>query len=168
MLLDAGLPKKFWAEAISTATYLHQRSPSNSLEGLTPYELLTGDKPKLHHLRRFGCTVYKHIPKGQRKNGKFGERSKPCMLLGYVHKTTKIWRIWDFQAGPYQRGAAVECSSVVFREEENAYARIAPESSDDEDEKATDGLDDPRDEDYHPEPQATVEEINDEALNDDL
>ena len=36
MLLDAKLPKKFWAEAIATATYLHQRSPSNSLEGLTP------------------------------------------------------------------------------------------------------------------------------------
>ena len=169
MLLDAGLSKKFWAEAISTATYIHRRSPSNSLEGLTPYELLTGDKPKLHHLRRFGCTVYKHIPKDQRRNGKFGECSKPCMLLGYVHKTTKIWRIWDFQAGPYQRGAAVECSSVVFKEEENAYARNASSSgSPDDDENVTDGLDDPSDEDYHPEPQATVEEINDEALNDDL
>ena len=88
------------------------------------------------------------------------------MLLGYIHKTTKIWRIWDFQAGPYQRGAAVECSSVVFKEE-NAYARNAPESSDDDDEKATDGLD-LNDGDYHPEPQATIEEINDEPLHDDL
>ena len=181
MLLDAKLPKKFWAEAIATAAYLHQRSPSNSLEGLTPYELLTGDKPQLHHLRRFGCIVYKYIPKDQRKNGKFGERSKPCMLLGYVHKTTKIWRIWDFQAGPYQRGAAIKCSSVVFKEDENAYTRnIATsdslDSDSDEDLSGIDELEDPNNGDYHPfksdnlnsGPQATVDEINDKALNDDL
>ena len=42
MLLDAGLPEKFLADAIATAVYLHRRSPSNSLEGLTPYGLLTG------------------------------------------------------------------------------------------------------------------------------
>ena len=73
----------------------------------------------------------------------------------------------DFQARPYQRGAAAECSSVVFKEEENACARNAPESLDD-DEIATDGLDDPTDGDYHPEPQATIEEINDKPLNNDL
>ena len=37
-----------------------------------------------------------------------------------------------------------------------------------DDENATGGLDDPSDEDYHLEPQATVEEINHEVLNDDL
>lgn len=38
-------------------------------------------------------------------------------MLGYVHKTTKIWRIWGFSG----RGRAVECSNVIFKEEENAY-----------------------------------------------
>jgi len=42
-----------------------------------------------------------------------------CMMLGYVHNTTKIWRIWDFKSG--RTGRAVECSSVVFDEEENAH-----------------------------------------------
>jgi len=41
------------------------------------------------------------------------------MMLGYVHNTTKIWRIWDFNSG--RTGRAVECSSVVFQEEENAH-----------------------------------------------
>ena len=103
------------------------------------------------------------------------------MLLGYVHKTTNIWRIWDFQAGPYQRGAAIECSSVVFKEDQNAYTRnIATsdslDSNSDEDLSGFDELEDPNDGDYHPfksdnlnsGPQATVDEINDEALNDDL
>ena len=59
MLLDAALPNCSWAEAIETAAYLHQRSPSNSLEGSTPCEMLTGSKLELHHLCRFRCTVYK-------------------------------------------------------------------------------------------------------------
>ena len=42
-----------------------------------------------------------------------------CMMLGYIHNTTKIWRIWDFKSG--RTGRAVECSSVVFDEEENAH-----------------------------------------------
>jgi len=41
------------------------------------------------------------------------------MMLGYVHNTTKMWRIWDFKLG--RTGRAVECSSGVFDEEENAH-----------------------------------------------
>ena len=95
------------------------------------------------------------------------------MLLGYLHKTTKIWWIWDFQAGPYQRGAAIECSSVVFKEDENAYARnIATSPDSDEDISEFDELKDPNDRDYHPfesdYPPTIIEEINNEPLNDDL
>jgi hypothetical protein len=39
------------------------------------------------------------------------------MMLGYVH--TKVWRLWDFNSG--RTGRAIECSSVVFQEEENAH-----------------------------------------------
>ena len=45
------------------------------------------------------------------------------MMLGYVYDTTKIWRIWDFKSG--RNGRAVECSSLVFQEEENAHGKIA-------------------------------------------
>lgn len=116
LLLDANLPMRFWAEAIKTACYIHRRTPTSSLpDGKSPYEMLYGVQPHVYHLRRFGCTVYRHIPKEQRL--KFDSRSRPCMMLGYVHKTTKIWRIWDFSG----RGRAVECSNVIFKEEENAY-----------------------------------------------
>jgi hypothetical protein len=60
MLLDARLPSNLWAEAINTAYYLHQRTPSSSVDGLSPYEMLNGIEPKLHHLKRFGYLVYKH------------------------------------------------------------------------------------------------------------
>jgi transposase InsO family protein len=157
MLLDAALPSKFWAEAISTAAYLHRLSPSNSLEGKSPFEMLYGTKPKLHHLRRFGSTVYKHIPKDQRKDKKFGARSKPCMMLGYVHKTTKIWRIWDFEGGSNGQGRAIECSNAIFKEQENAYS----DPEDEDDTIAFPERDNPEDGDY-----VQVDKINEQAMDD--
>jgi len=47
------------------------------------------------------------------------------MMLGYVHDTTKIWQIWDFKSG--RSGRAVECSSVIFQEEESAHGISAEE-----------------------------------------
>ena len=38
MLIDAKLPKKFWAKAVSTAVYLQNRSSSKPLQNMTPYE----------------------------------------------------------------------------------------------------------------------------------
>jgi hypothetical protein len=57
---------------------------------MTPYERLFSKKPALEHLRRMGCVAYKQIATEQRREGKFGARSKKCMMLGYVHDTTKI------------------------------------------------------------------------------
>jgi len=51
VLRDASLPKKLWAEAFSTATYLRNRTPTRVLDGLTPFELLYGVKPDLSDLR---------------------------------------------------------------------------------------------------------------------
>jgi transposase InsO family protein len=128
MLLDAKLPMRFWAEAVRTAVYLHRRTPTAACSHMTPYEMLFGEKSPLQHLRRFGCIAYKFVPKEQRKDKKFGIRSRPCMMLGYVHDTTKIWRIWDFNRGLH--GGAVECSNVVFREDQNGYS--TPENDDDD------------------------------------
>lgn len=39
MLAESSLPKQFWAEAMSTACYLSNRSPKKSLNGRTPEEV---------------------------------------------------------------------------------------------------------------------------------
>jgi hypothetical protein len=117
MLLDSNLPMWFWAEAICTACYLHQRMPNSSLLSyMSPYESLTRTKPKVLHLRHFGYTAYKWIPKAQRSDKNFGLRSKPCMFVGYVHTTTKVYHLWDFQ-----QNKAIECSNVGWREDQNAF-----------------------------------------------
>lgn len=110
MLLDSRLEDSFWAEAVNTATYLHSRSPSSALNGRTPYEVLNSRKPELQHLRRFGSAAHKLIPVDQR-NGKFSSRSRQCMMLGYVHDTTKIWRLWD----PVE-SRVIQASNVKFDE----------------------------------------------------
>ena len=58
MLFYANLPHKFWGEALSTAAYLRNRSPTKAVKGMTPYEAWTGDKPKVDHLRIFGGELH--------------------------------------------------------------------------------------------------------------
>ena len=58
MLADSELPKRFWAEALSNATYPCNHSPTNAVQGKTPYEAWIGRKPNVSHLRLFGCDAY--------------------------------------------------------------------------------------------------------------
>jgi hypothetical protein len=44
MLKAAGLGKSFWAEAVNTACYVINRSPSTAIELKTPMEMWT-EKP---------------------------------------------------------------------------------------------------------------------------
>ncbi|BES87361.1 Hypothetical protein NTJ_00166 [Nesidiocoris tenuis] len=81
MLADAKLGKEFWAEAIVTACYLMNRSPSRALGERTLYEVWHGEKPDLSHLRVFGCSAWAHIPKQKRK--KLDPKSERLIFFGY-------------------------------------------------------------------------------------
>ncbi|KAL5541326.1 hypothetical protein UlMin_044586 [Ulmus minor] len=59
MLLEGGVPKRFWGEAVNTAAYLVNRCPSSALDFKTPEEVWTGHPPKFDNLRVFGCVAYK-------------------------------------------------------------------------------------------------------------
>lgn len=82
ILINAKLPKKFWAEAVATAVYIENRSPEASLKLQTPHELWFGTKADLSHLRIFGCSAYRLIPK-QFRGLKFATTSEKMILLGY-------------------------------------------------------------------------------------
>uniref|UniRef100_A0A1X7U0V5 Integrase catalytic domain-containing protein n=1 Tax=Amphimedon queenslandica TaxID=400682 RepID=A0A1X7U0V5_AMPQE len=63
MMANAGLPQKYWAEAVSTAAYLKNKVPTRSVaEKKTPYEKWYGRKPNVSHLRVFSCMAYAYIP----------------------------------------------------------------------------------------------------------
>jgi hypothetical protein len=146
MILDSQAPLEFWGEAVNTAVYLHQRMPNEGLtrrddrDGFkapydTPYEMQHSygrpefEKPlddptrkrinykaPLHHLCRFGCYASRLIPEKQRTDQKLGARSKACMMVGYVHDSTTLWRIWDLEHKTVKAQ-----SDVIFDEERNAY-----------------------------------------------
>jgi transposase InsO family protein len=62
MLKGKGLPNMFWAEAVATAVYLLNRSPTKAVKKRTPYEAWSGRKPEVSHFRIFGSIAYVHIP----------------------------------------------------------------------------------------------------------
>src|SRR5439155_10496272 len=116
-----------WAEAANTANYLGNRSPTRTLERKTPYEAWYKSQLELHHLRRFGYNAYHHLPPAKRT--KLQAKTRCCVMLGYVHSTTKLWRLWD----PVQRNV-INAANVIFDENNNTASRrlslpeVEPES----------------------------------------
>ena len=92
MLADSELPKRFWAEALATATYLRNRSPTDAVQNKTPYEAWTGSKPNASHLRIFGCDAFAHVPRDERS--KLDSKTRRSIFLGYGHGV-KGYRLYD-------------------------------------------------------------------------
>lgn len=88
MLSNAGLSKEFWAEAVNTACYLVNRSPSTTIECKTPEEVWSGSPTSYTDLRVFGCPAYAHV-----NEGKLEPRAKKCIFLGYAD-VVKGFRLW--------------------------------------------------------------------------
>eukprot|EP00253_Pinus_taeda_P035723 PITA_35723 len=108
MLSGAKLGQEFWAEAVDTACYLVNRSPSSVLEDKTPQKVWTGKKPSLSHLRVFGCDAYVHVPKEKRT--KLDRKSEKCIFIGYKDGL-KGYKLWN----PVTR-KVVYSRAMVFRE----------------------------------------------------
>ena len=81
MRLHAGLPKTFWADAVSTATYLINRGPSVSMEFRLPEEVWSCKEVNFSHLKVFGCISYVHIDSNALS--KLDAKSKICFFIGY-------------------------------------------------------------------------------------
>jgi hypothetical protein len=70
------------------------------------------------------------IPKEQRCDKNFGPRSRRCMMLGYVHDTTHIWRLWDFETNTgHLHGRPFHWSDVEWEEDANAFPFVAAGST---------------------------------------
>jgi hypothetical protein len=123
MLLDAGLPFSFWAEAIKTPVYIHCRTPNLSLPDIkTPYEMLYRAEPAFNHLRRFGYTIYRHLPKEQHV-GKFESRARPCTMLGFVHGQQRFTESGNYQAMAVHLSARISDSGRTKMPTQQAIAQ---------------------------------------------
>jgi hypothetical protein len=64
--LNVGLAKIFWADAVSMACYLINRSPRAILDGKVAEKVWTCNEVDYSGLRVFGCPAYVHIPSEER------------------------------------------------------------------------------------------------------
>jgi hypothetical protein len=58
------LPGCFWDEAVMTAVFILNRSPTRDVEGKTPFEAWHGEAPTVHFFRTFRCIAHvKNAPR---------------------------------------------------------------------------------------------------------
>ena len=91
--IEAKLPEDLWPETVRTAGYLANRSPSKSLNWMTPYEKLHSARPDLTHLKVFGCCAYPFILKECCLRM---EKLEPWAHIGYLvgYNSTNIYHVW--------------------------------------------------------------------------
>ena len=87
MRYHSGHPESFWAEAVATANFLRNQSPTTSLQetrfsGKTPHEALFGTRPSALKLRVFGCRCWALIPKEKRR--KLHPKARKAIFIGYA------------------------------------------------------------------------------------
>ena len=73
--------KTFWADAVSTATYLINQGPSVPMEFRLPEKVQSSKEVKFSHLKVFGCVSYVHIDFDT--CSKLDAKFKICFYIGY-------------------------------------------------------------------------------------
>ena len=81
MMFHTNVPKRFWSDAVMSATYLINRTPTKVLNDMSPFEVLNKTKPSLDQLRVFGCICFVMIL-GELRNKLYAKSSK-AMFIGY-------------------------------------------------------------------------------------
>jgi hypothetical protein len=81
LLFQASLLAHYWAEALTTATYLLNRLPTKAVAHPTPYFAIFGTHPYYDHLHVFGCACYPNL--ASTTPHKLAPHSTRCVFLGY-------------------------------------------------------------------------------------
>ncbi|KAM1854918.1 hypothetical protein ACFX14_010685 [Malus domestica] len=96
MFKSKRLPKELWAEVITCAVYLSNRSPTRSVWGKTPQEAWSGRKPGISHLRIFGSIAHVHVP--DEKRTKLDDKSEKFIFIGY-DSNSKGYKLYNLNNG---------------------------------------------------------------------
>ena len=81
MMAHCKLPKEFWGDAVLYGIHIRNRCLTTADKKKTPFELWTGKKPNIGHIRVFGCDAYMHIKDSDRS--KLDYKSVKCIMLGF-------------------------------------------------------------------------------------
>jgi hypothetical protein len=81
LLIQASLPRRYWAEGFHTATYLLNRLSTTAIQAMCRHLAVFGSAPSNEHLRIFGCACYPNT--AATAPHKLSPRSTRCVFLGY-------------------------------------------------------------------------------------
>lgn len=71
----------FRGKVVSTAVYLLRECPTTGVKDKTHFEAFSGRKPRVKHLKIFGCVCYSHIHEQLRH--KLDKASIKRIFVGY-------------------------------------------------------------------------------------
>ena len=93
LLAHASVPFRFWSDALTTACFLINRTPTRVLNMKTPLEVLLNEQPDYTFFKVFGCACWPHLRPYNKRKLEF--RSKKCVFLGYssLHKGYKCLHV---------------------------------------------------------------------------
>lgn len=99
MMAEAGANKRMWGEALSTAAYNRNRTPSRAIGYQVPLELVLKRKLELSEyefMKPFGCRV-QAMKEGQKN--KIERKDVECVMLGYEEDTKDGYRLYNINTG---------------------------------------------------------------------
>src|SRR5438132_1687938 len=110
MLDEYKTSDQFWAEAVNTACHAINRLYLHKTMKETAYEILTGNKPKVHYFRVFGSKCF--ILNKKSKSSIFAPKLNEGFILGYG-SNTHAYRVFNKISG------CVEIAKDVTFDESN-------------------------------------------------
>ncbi|KAF7776615.1 hypothetical protein Agabi119p4_5008 [Agaricus bisporus var. burnettii] len=114
MLADAGLPQRYWADAVQTAVYIRNLVPATRTPTHIPAAQWSGKRQDISHLRPFGSTAYAHIP-FEISPSKLSPRSVKVTMIGYFDRSG--YKLLDRSTG-----AVHKSRDVIFEESKPHYS----------------------------------------------
>ncbi|CAK9814306.1 Retrovirus-related Pol polyprotein from transposon TNT 1-94 [Anthophora quadrimaculata] len=122
IMIQGNLPQSLWAEAINAATYIRNRCPTKILNDKTPLEAWSGMKPYVGFFRIIGskCVALNK----SRRLGKFEPKGEEYILVGYDN-VSKAYRLWK----PNTK-SVIRARDVKFIETTEAKTSLAKEIED--------------------------------------
>lgn len=131
------VPKRFWAEAVTTSVFLINRMPARIIDFQTPLKMLSQfhSIPSVLNLcpKVFGCVCYVHVHSHLRD--KFDPRALKCVFLGYS-SSQKGYKCFHPPTGKYYVSMDVEfCESESFFSDDVSLVPLQGEISSKEEER---------------------------------
>ncbi|KAJ0078370.1 hypothetical protein Patl1_36937 [Pistacia atlantica] len=92
LLVQSGLPKRFWVYAFLTSVFIINLLPTKVLDYSSPYQRLFHLSPNFTYFRSFGCQCFPYLC--PYTPDKLSYHSTPCIFIGYC-SNHKGFRCFD-------------------------------------------------------------------------